>query len=91
MPNAGCHKVLPTKDFVADNLEVSLLVIVDGDPDGAVFAEELAQEFEARVHQVEPSGVLEIVVVVLEGRAGVVGRVDVDALDLSGVEGQERA
>jgi hypothetical protein len=33
--------------------------------------------------------VLQVVVVVLEGRAGVVGRIDVDAFDLAGAVGQE--
>ena len=66
------------------------LTIIQTNPDAAVLTQELAKELEARVHHVEPSGVFEVVVVMLERGAGVVRRIDVDALHLSGIERQQR-
>ena len=65
-------------------------IIVYGNPDAAVLAQELSKEFEARVHHVQPGRVFEVVVVMLERGAGVVRRIDVDALHFAGVERQQR-
>ena len=55
-------------------------IVIKVYPDAAVLAQELSEEFEARIHHVEPGGVFEVVVVMLERGAGVVRRIDVDAL-----------
>lgn len=60
-------------------------VVVDRNPDRAVGGEQAAEDFEALFHKGEPEGVFHHVVVVLEGRAGIVRRVDVDALDFASV------
>ena len=89
-PDDSCNKILSPEDLIHDDLEVVGFVIVDGDPDASVFGEHFAEEFEAGIHHAQPMGVFQVVVVVLEGAAGVVGRVDEDALDAAGVEGQQR-
>ena len=66
------------------------LVIVDRHPDRAVLGQELAQQHQPGHDHRQPLRVFEAVVVMFEGRPGVVGRVDVDALYPARVEGQER-
>ena len=79
LPNNRRNKVLPSKDFIAHDFHVRLFIIVYGNPDGAILPKELAEEFEARVHYVEPGGVFEVIVIVLERRACIIRRIDVDA------------
>ena len=83
-------EVLPAEDLVADDAQIGAFAIVDGDPDAAVLRQELAQELQAGIHHVEPGRMFEVVVVVFEGGAGVVGGIDVDALHFAGVERQQR-
>ena len=83
-------EVLPAEDLVADDAQIGAFAIVDGDPDAAVLRQELAQELQAGIHHVEPGRMFEVVVVVFEGGAGVVGGIDVDALHLASVERQQR-
>ena len=51
LPKNIRNKILPSENLVHDDLEVMDLVVVDGDPDRAVLGEEVAEEFEARVHE----------------------------------------
>ena len=83
-------EVLPAEDLVADDAQIGAFAIVDGDPDAAVLRQELAQELQAGIHHVQPGRMFEVVVVVFEGGAGVVGGIDVDALHLASVERQQR-
>ena len=64
-------------------------VIVDGHLDTAILRQQLAQELQAWVHHRQPLRMLQIVVVMLEGTLGVVGRVDKDALHLPGIKRQQ--
>src|ERR1035437_4422613 len=89
LPDDCSDEVLSSEYLIHDDLEVMVFVVVDGDSDASIFGEHFAEEFEARIHHAQPLGVFEVVVVVLEGAAGVVGRVDEDALDAACVEGQQ--
>jgi hypothetical protein len=90
LPDIRGNEVPPSENLVHDDLEVMPLVVVDADPDRAVLAQELAEKLEPRHDHGQPLRVLEVVVVMLEGRPGVVRRIDVDALHLAGEERQQR-
>ena len=64
-------------------------IVVQANPNGPILAQEIAEELEAGIHEIEPSGMLQIVVVVLECGPGVVWRVDINALHLSGIKRQQ--
>ena len=92
MPDAVRDEVLLPEHLVHQQTEVENLVVVDGDEDDAVLGEEVAGEGDALPHELEPAGVAPLVVGVDEAVvvnevavAGVVGRVDVDAVDAAGV------
>ena len=89
LPNDVGYEVLPPEHLIHYDLQVVRLIVVNEDPDRAVFGEQVAKHFEARVHEREPSRVLQIVVIVLEGAPGIVGRVNGDAPDAPGVIRQQ--
>ena len=110
MPDNICNKILFPKNFIQEAAEVVDFVIVDGDEDSPIGAEELAEESEAWEHHAEPfvvagevvasdgfgeplsdSGCVHVVVVSPAFVAGVVGRVDVDALHLSAIARKQGA
>ena len=91
---AFCHTIFATKlprpkHLIHDHLEIMRLVVINRDPDAPVLGQQIAQQFQPRVHHRQPLAVLQVVVVVLEGALGVVGRVDEDALHPPGVERQQ--
>jgi len=61
------------------------LVVVDRDPDRPLLVQQRAQQFEPVAHQRQPLRVLDAIVIVGKGAAGVVRGVDEDALHLAGV------
>ena len=64
-------------------------VIVQRNPNTAVFRQQFMQEFQTRIHHRQPQAVLQIIVVVGEGRARVVWRVDTDTFDAAGIKRQQ--
>ena len=90
LPNNIPNKIRTPKHLIHYNLKVMSFIVVDGHPDRAVLGQQIAQQFQPRPHHGEPARMLQIVVVVLEGRARVVGRIDIDALHPPGVERQQR-
>ena len=64
-------------------------VIVQRNPNTAVFRQQFMQEFQTRIHHRQPQAVLQIIVVVGEGRARVVWRVDKDTFDAAGIKRQQ--
>jgi len=89
LPQTIRYKIPAPKHLVHQHFEVVPLVVVNRHPDGAVLAQQFAQELQARQHHAEPLAVLQVVVVMLKRALGVVGRVNKDALDLPAVEGQQ--
>jgi len=89
LPNDGIYKIPPPKHLIHQHLEVMPLVVVDGDPDRSILAQQLTQQLQARQHHPEPLGVLQLVVVMLERALRVVGRVDEDAFHPAAVERQQ--
>jgi hypothetical protein len=65
-------------NVIHEHAQLADCVVVDTDEDSTIVDEEFTEELETWQHHAEPVLV-----------AGVVGRVDVDALDLSGVHGQQ--
>jgi len=90
LPNEGRVEVSTPEHFVHDDLEVVPLIVVDGHPDRAILGQKIAEQFQPGPHHGEPLRVLKVVVVVLEGGARVVGRIDIDAFHPTGIEGQQR-
>jgi hypothetical protein len=84
LPNDVRDEVHSSEYLVTHDLAVRMLVVVERDPDRPVVRQQPPQNLQPVAHEREPQGVFDPVVVVREGRAGVVGRVDVDALDLPG-------
>jgi hypothetical protein len=89
LPDEGSNEVDPTKDLIHYGLEIVPFPIVDAHPNASLLGEKLPQKLEPWVHHGQPGRVLEVVVVMLEGAAGVVGRIDVDALHTTGIVGEE--
>lgn len=67
------NKIPPPKNLVHHHLQIVGLVVVDGDPNGAVLGQQFPQQFQPRVEQTQPGGMLQIVVVLFKSAAGVVG------------------
>ena len=57
LPNNLTNQVLLTKDFIAEESQIRLLIVIDADEYHAVSSEELFCELEAWVHEREPRGV----------------------------------
>ena len=85
LPDDIGDKIFSPKDFVHEDFKVVGFIVIDDNPDAAVFGEEFVEEFESRLHHFQPLGVLQVVLVVREVLSGVVGRVNEDALDGTGV------
>ena len=72
------------------------LVVIDANPDAPILTEQVPQQFEPRLHEREPCGMFEIVVVMLKRAAGVVRRIyvptDFDTIEkaFSGVKTAEK-
>lgn len=86
------NKVSFAKNFITKQLDIRLLVVVDGDEDNTSVAEEFLGYAQAFRHERQPLGVtvavfgVDVGVVIDEVFvAGVVGRIDVDDVDFSGV------
>ena len=60
------------------------LVIVNADPDGTIFREKIAQDFQTGTHQIQPLTVLQIIVIMFKCISRVVWRIDINAFDLPG-------
>ena len=90
LPKHISHEVSSSEQLIHDDLEVVRLVVVDGNPDRAVLRQQIAQEFKTRPHHCQPLCRFEIDVVMLEGRAGIIRRVDVDSPHLAGIERHKR-
>jgi hypothetical protein len=52
------------------------LVVVDGYPDTAIFRQQFPEQFQPWIHQAQPQGMLQVVVVMAERRPGVVRQWD---------------
>ena len=89
VPDTCCYKIPSTKNFIHDNFHIMRFAIVNRHPYCSVLHHQIAQEFKARPHHSQPLSVLQIVVVMREGGARVVGWIDVDTLHPPGVEGQQ--
>ncbi len=85
LPDNRGYKGIPAKQFIAEDFHICLFIIVNANPKTAFISQKPPQNLQAGPNQLEPLAVLQIVVVVLKRRAGVVGRVDVDALHLPGI------
>ncbi len=79
LPDHIGNKVSPIKQLVQNHLHVVGFVVVNAHPDRTILGEELPEQLQTRPHHPQPLGVLKIIVVVLEGRSGVVGWIDADA------------
>ena len=88
-PNETGHEISPPEHLIHQYFQIVTLAVIDAHPDGAILAEQLTQQFQTRPHHGEPFGMFQRVIIMLEGAAGVVGRIDIDALHLPGVEGQQ--
>ena len=89
LPHASRHKIRPAEHLVQQHFEIGALCIVDRHPDRTVFRKQVAQQFQAWPHHGKPASVFQVVVVVFERGAGVVRGVNVDALHMAEVEGQQ--
>ena len=89
LPHARRYKVRPAEHLVQQHLEIGTFCIVNRHPDRPVLRQQLSQQLQARPHHGKPPSMFQVVVVVLERGAGVVRRIDVDALHTAGVERQQ--
>jgi hypothetical protein len=60
------------------------LVVVDGDPQRTVVGQQPPDDLQPVAHQRQPDRMFHAVVVMREGTAGVVGRIDEDTFHLAG-------
>lgn len=101
LPRDVTLKSIFSEHAIAEQLQVCLLVVVDGDENDAAVGEELLGDAEASVHKGKPLGmavrvfpfyiryltiiVTEIIVIRKILVSGIVRRVDVDYIDFAGV------
>ena len=92
LPNKIADHVVLPEHLIHQHPEVEDFVIIDGNEDGTILGEQIAGEGEALVHELDPQRVPPRVILVHKAVvidevaiAGIVGRIDVDALDLPGV------
>ena len=109
LPDDGRQEIFDAEYLVHQRAQVMDLMVVDGDEDGAVGTEQLAQQLQARQHHAAPLVVpgqvvavdglaepgahhrrVDVVVVGPTLVAGVVGRIDIDALDPVVIDRQQR-
>ena len=64
-------------------------VIVQRNPNAAVFSQQFMQEFQARIHHRQPQAVLQIIVVMFKSFLCIVRRVDTDTFDTAGIKRQQ--
>ena len=64
-------------------------VVVQRNPNTAVFRQQFMQEFQTRIHHRQPQAVLQIVIVMGKGRTRVVWRVDKDTFNAAGIKRQQ--
>ncbi len=58
MPNHIRHKILFPEHLVAQDFQVRLLVVIDGDENHAVLGEQFPRKLQARQHHAEPPAVI---------------------------------
>ncbi len=85
LPDYIRHEVHAPENFIAEHLEVVALIVIYGDPERPVCRQELADDLKSVAHQRQPDGVLHPIVIMGEGAAGVIGRIDEDTFHLTGV------
>ena len=90
MPHCLCHKIPLSEHLITEQFEVGLLVVVDRDKDNPTVGEEVFGDAEAFAHKGEPFAVAVAVLAVDKAVvvnevlvARVVGRVDIDDVNLT--------
>ena len=84
LPNNVGNKIPPPKHLITQHLQIMALVVVNGDPQRTILGQEPPDDLQPIPHQRQPDGMLDPVVIMGEGAAGVVRRIDKHALDLAG-------
>lgn len=93
IPFLPCYvgqEVPSSKNLIRHHLEIVRFVVVKRHPERPVLRQQVADHLQPVAHHREPDGMLQPVVIVLEGRAGVVGWVDEDAFHPAGMVGLQR-
>lgn len=65
-------------------------VVVQRNPNAAVFRQQFAQQFQARIHHVQPQAVFQIVIVMRKCRTRVIGWVYENTFDAACIKRQQR-
>jgi hypothetical protein len=87
--------IVPSKRLINQCDEIAKLTIVDMNKQSTIGGKEVAKKLKSISHEIEPKGMLDTIIVVLECLLCVERRVDIDALDLVGelllqsLQGQE--
>ena len=76
LPNCIRHKISPPEDFITQHFQIMRFVIVDGNPQRTVVCQQALDDFQTVTHLSQPDGMFQSVVVMGEGTASVVGRID---------------
>ena len=84
LPNNVGNKIPSTKHLITQHLQIMALVVVNGDPQRTILGQQPPDDLQPVPHQGEPDGMLDPVVIMGKGAAGVVRRIDEHALDLAG-------
>lgn len=92
VPNYCCHKVPFPENLIHEHAEVEHFIVIYGNEDCAILGEQVPGEGKPLVHELDPEGMSPCVVLVHEAIivnevtvAGVVGRINGDAFDLTRV------
>ena len=83
LPDNIRDKIRPPKHLIAQHLQIMRLVVVNRDPQRTILRQQPPDDLQPVAHQRQPDRMLQPVVVMGEGAAGVVRRVDEHALHLA--------
>ena len=84
LPNNVGNKIPPPEHLITQYLQIMALVVVNGDPQRTILGQQPPDDLQPVPHQRQPDGMLDPVVIMGEGAAGVVRRIDEHAFDLAG-------
>lgn len=83
MPNNSSNKATASEDLIHKNLKVVAFVIINNNPNAAVFRKKPIQNFQSLPNQRQPKRVLHSVIIMLKCASGIIRRINKHAFHLA--------
>ena len=85
LPNDVRNEICSPKNLITKHFQVMRLIVVNRNPKRTILRYQITYDFQTVAYERQPNRVLNSVIIVLEGRSGIVGRINEHALHLAGV------